>query len=336
MYKKISSFLVLITLILLSAPDARAISEKNYEADYESKVVPFYKNIGKSFFYKGKDGLTLHYRLFLHPAERAAIVVIPGRTEATIRYDEFAYDIYQKGYTIYLLDIRGQGISGRMLKNTRIGYVKNYNDYVDDLTIFTDTIFKPAKHNKRYAVSHSLGSNILCIYLTKNHDTFDKVVLCSPMLDINPGMNPWFVYQFSCFLTWIGLGERLVPGGTTDFDPKELYIGEYSHGIPRKKRDSKQSVAYPETLVVGPSINFLKQGFEATFHMREKAHLITTPILMLQAGKDQIIFPAGQDHVCSQAKNCKKIEFPNSFHEILQEEDSIRDTALKEILNFLQ
>ena len=54
------------------------------------------------------------------------------------------------------------------------------------------------------------------------------------------------------------------------------------------------------------------------------------------SGKDTLIFSEGQDHVCKKAENCKMIKFPDSFHEILQEKDSIRDRALKEIFNFLK
>jgi lysophospholipase len=69
--------------------------------------------------------------------------------------------------------------------------------------------------------------------------------------------------------------------------------------------------------------------------MKERAGALATPILMLQAGKDEVVEVEGQNIVCSKAQKCRKIVFDSSRHEILNEKDSIRNQALQHILQFI-
>ncbi|MCT6568541.1 alpha/beta fold hydrolase, partial [Staphylococcus aureus] len=43
------------------------------------------------------------------------VVVVPGRIESYVKYPEVAYDLFQQGYDVIVLDHRGQGRSGRIL-----------------------------------------------------------------------------------------------------------------------------------------------------------------------------------------------------------------------------
>ena len=69
--------------------------------------------------------------------------------------------------------------------------------------------------------------------------------------------------------------------------------------------------------------------------MRDAAHKLTAPILMLQAGNDSYVDKIGQDFVCNQAKDCLRIVFPTSRHEMWNEVDRLRDAVMSEISRFL-
>ena len=57
--------------------------------------------------------------------------------------------------------------------------------------------------------------------------------------------------------------------------------------------------------------------------------------MMLQAGKDKYVETEGQDYVCEKAKDCIKVVFPNSEHEIWNEADKYRDVAMGQVFNFI-
>lgn len=57
-----------------------------------------------------------------HPASHNAILLVSGRMESYIKYQELAYELFQQGYSVYLYDHRGQGFSGRMLSDPHKGY----------------------------------------------------------------------------------------------------------------------------------------------------------------------------------------------------------------------
>ena len=54
-------------------------------------------------------GVKIRYRIFERSSQKAAVVISSGRTECMFKYDETIYDLYQKGYSVYIHDHRGQG-----------------------------------------------------------------------------------------------------------------------------------------------------------------------------------------------------------------------------------
>ena len=67
-----------------------------------------------------------------------------------------------------------------------------------------------------------------------------------------------------------------------------------------------------------------------------QAGKVRVPVLLLQAGQDDIVKPGGQDSACRRMPRCRMRSFPDSRHEILMERDSIRDEALAMILGALR
>jgi alpha-beta hydrolase superfamily lysophospholipase len=63
--------------------------------------------------------------------------------------------------------------------------------------------------------------------------------------------------------------------------------------------------------------------------------VIPVPVLLFQAGADQLVMPDGQDAFCAGAPNCRLEYFPDAGHEILMERDDIRNRALDLVRGFL-
>ena len=94
-------------------------------------------------------------------------------------------------YSVYILDHRGQGFSGRMVEDTQIGHVEKFNDYVTDLNTFVLDVAKPANAGQNlFLVAHSMGGCIGSLYIETYTDDIDATILCSPMHQPSTGFIP--------------------------------------------------------------------------------------------------------------------------------------------------
>uniref|UniRef100_UPI0013D3B38A alpha/beta fold hydrolase n=1 Tax=Enterobacter cloacae TaxID=550 RepID=UPI0013D3B38A len=85
---------------------------------------------------------------------------------------------------VLIIDHRGQGLSGRMLPDTRRGHVDNFSDYVDDLAAFWQQEVQPGPWRKRYILAHSMGGAISTLFLQRHKHQCDAIALTAPMYGI--------------------------------------------------------------------------------------------------------------------------------------------------------
>jgi len=91
---------------------------------------------------------------------------------------------------------------------------------------------------------------------------------------------------------------------------------------------------YPEFHLGGVTVDWIGTvlGTNDLFVCEYKK--IKTPLIVLQAGNDTVVFTKRQNKLCSKAKSCTLVAYPTAKHEILQEVDSIRNDVLKRTLHF--
>jgi lysophospholipase len=322
--------LVALGCALLSQP-SQAVPEDEL-LDRLAELKTFYAQ-GESGFFQHPEGLKVHYRVFRHPEERLRLVVLPGRTEPVRKYDELSYDLFQHGISLFLLDWPGQGRSDRYLADSTKGHVEDYESYLQALEIFMADVVGEASARPVVALAHSMGANVLSLYLVEHPRGFNRAVISSPMLDIpSYGMPDRMAWGLLKLWEWLGRGESYVftHGPYDEAEPNYVSSSEV-----RWSREQRRKKHYPELLIAGATMSWVRASYEATWQMRRDAEKLMIPLLMLQAGEDVIVETEGQDHVCRHAQNCRKVEFPTAGHEILQETDPIRDRALQHIFEFL-
>ncbi|MBU0985681.1 MAG: alpha/beta hydrolase, partial [Proteobacteria bacterium] len=71
--------------------------------------------------------------------KRGSVILLGGRTEFLEKYADTIGELNHRGFDVYGLDWRGQGLSSRMLSNRHKGFVRTYDDYINDLALFVDT-----------------------------------------------------------------------------------------------------------------------------------------------------------------------------------------------------
>ncbi|MBA1432728.1 MAG: alpha/beta fold hydrolase [Epsilonproteobacteria bacterium] len=168
-------------------------TEKELEQKYETSISPyFYKH--KLYHFATPDNVTIAYKIFSVTNPKAIIVISSGRTEGMVKYQELLYDLNRNGYSVYILDHRGQGYSERLVEDKKMGYVDNFFHYVDDLKFFVANYVPHFK--KRILLGHSMGGAIAALYAERYRDDFDALVLASPICEpslLLPSMSGFFV-----------------------------------------------------------------------------------------------------------------------------------------------
>ena len=141
------------------------------------------------------DGLPLRTAVWPAPpgGARGTVVLLQGRAEFIEKYGETVDDLRARGFAVYALDWRGQGRSGRVLKDSRKGHVVSYEDYLSDLDLFLERLVVAQAPRPIMVLAHSMGGHIVLRHRAE-HDSRAApyfaagIVLSAPMVDIL--MNP--------------------------------------------------------------------------------------------------------------------------------------------------
>jgi len=299
----------------------------------QQTILPYFHAHAKAGSFTGVGGDAIQYVALRHANEVGALVISSGRTESYLKYAELAYDLRDVGVSIYILDHRGQGFSGRLLDDPQRGYVYNFDDYVADFTSFMDSVVLADPHDKIYGLAHSMGGPILATYLEQNPGVIDAAVLSSPMFEINAGwLSEDAAWAAAEAATAIGLGSHYAIG-KGPYDPAAP--NDVSHSSIRYAVDAGFWQKYPQIVLGGATYRWVEQAVEGERAARgDAATTLDTPILMLQAGADQVVMPGGQNTFCGHALACRAMTIAGAGHEILQETDGMRDQALDAISAF--
>lgn len=329
----------LILVGMMTITSAWGIEEKmDYIENIKKVVLPFYQTKGQSIELIGKNQTKLSAIKFINPEATDSIVLLPGWSETHAKYLEVIYDLYQKGFSIYALDHRGQGFSEHLVaSNSQISYVDKFEDYVDDLKLFMNSVVLKEVATKPYLLAHSMGGAISLFYLKDHQDQFKAAVLCSPMLQINTKPYPGFVANtLIATLKLFGKGKNYAPG-KGDYNPDAPFSKNIlTHSKERFSMFGMINFIYPETIIGGPSVQWVSESVKATKKLKKVGEELELPLLVLQAGADEIVKTKRQNKLCERARDCHLEVFKGAHHEILMEVDSHRTRAMNEIVQFFQ
>ena len=328
---------VLVASLILS-PRVRAISEENFGVAYREKVLPFLES-GERFTFPSADG---HHALsavrFIHPKAKGMIVVVNGRSESWLKYGEVFYDLYVMGFSVTSYDHRGQGLSPRLIGgNPQIGYIDEFNAYVEDLNAFVEQAVLPMHPRGKglFLIAHSMGAVVAMSYLEKYTSPFEGVVLISPMFEINTAPYPGLIARgITGTLQSLGLG-RLYAPGEHDRNPTEPFeCNKVTGSRSRWEAMCETWITHAEALTGGASISWVNKALSSISGVRNSLSRVQERILILQAGRDQLVMNGPQNEVAANLPSATLVNLPDSKHEILMERDPIRSAAFREMKRF--
>ncbi|WP_339725946.1 alpha/beta fold hydrolase [uncultured Paraglaciecola sp.] len=310
-------------------------SETDLESVYANVIQPFWQNSVKSGIFTGIDKVDIAYAFVLHPNALGTIVISTGRIESLIKYKEVVYDLYQNGYSVFIHDHRGQGLSGRMLGNPQIGYVASFNDYVADFKQFMDEVVLKKSHHKPNLLCHSMGGAIGALMVWRYPELFGKVAFSAPMFGIRPPLPTWFAK----FLLRLHLTVNTNDGyffSQKNYDPVPFCSNELTHSEIRYQIFRQEYQNAPQVQLGGVSGHWLKAATIAMEEIEHNAPSFPIAALVIQAGADQIVDNKRQSRVVAKMARTRLLVIDGSHHELLAEQDKYRVPCLSAILDFLK
>lgn len=323
----------------MTATQRYALSaESTFLASLDTDLYPMWQQ-RKHGYITGQSGLSLYWSAFTRPEHTKAVVLVNGRVETLEKYLEVIFDLVNQGYDVYSYDHRGQGYSDRLVMQPQdIGHVVDFADYVADLHIFIHQVVDKQRYSSRYLLAHSMGGAVATLYAQQHPDAFDAIAMTAPMYGIN--VKPLLKKtgaRLCRVLSWFNHPAGYAPGQgpyqAKAFVDNPLTQSETRFLWFRRLFDDNRHLQ-----IGGPSSRWIWQAMEASERCLTAAETVTTPLLLLQAGKDTI--------VCNDAiftfyrrrqRSGQPIQFKiiaNARHELLFEQDKYRVPSVTEILDF--
>ena len=297
-----------------------------------NQIEDFYKSVNGNTF-MGVDSISIYYKSFSQKEDsRGAILISSGRTESAIKYKELIYDLYANGYTVYIHDHRGQGLSGRMTNEYELGYVKNFQDYITDMKTFYETIVKPNNHKQVYLLAHSMGGAIGLTYLQQFPSDFTAAAFSSPMLGLS------FI-QCSLGKVLDNNKYTYAPTQKNYLESKETFTENIlTNSEIRYNLFTKAYMKEPMVRLGGISLRWLNESCNQFDVMFEGISKIKTSSILFSAEEEEIVAPKAHFKFVEEAK-LKNIPIEgyyvkNAKHELFIEKDKVRIKVLTKILSF--
>ncbi|MEH8253025.1 alpha/beta fold hydrolase [Aeromonas veronii] len=341
--KPLSLSLLALTLFSAGALAVTNTYQLTSEADvpslYQQTLPDFWRQHAVEGEFKGKDGVTIRYAALRQAKVDRAILIVNGRVESYLKYQELAWDLWRQGYSLYLIDHRGQGMSDRMLNDPQKGYVDHFDDYVVDLKQFHDQIIMADQPAKLFLLAHSMGGAISARYLERWPDDIKAAVLSSPMLGINLGGLPkWLAKGLASTIGTVGgwLGEPPYGPGQGAYQDHGFADNGLTHSQSRYQAFRQIYEQHPQIKLGGATAHWIYQGITGADAAIADAGAIKTPLLVLQAGNDSVVDNTAQDRFCTIAKceGGKPLRIEGAWHELFIESDDKRQPALTAMVDF--
>ncbi len=335
----LATLLIGFSVFASDLPPEAKTSEGTLIADYEQKVIPYWKT-GKAGTLFGNDNALLAYRTFEVENEKAAIVFVTGWTETAQKYAEFIFNLGRAGYSIYTMDNRGMGLSQRLAPNPQMTHVESYDDYVSDLKQFVDRVVKKKPHRKIFMVTHSMGGLIGALYATQFGWDFDGMVLSSPLLQVHTGKVPESVaYRLAATSAGLGWDKSYIVthGDTTPAASSDFNVQTATHSRARWGKKVALWYSVPESFMSGSSNRWLQRTIQSTRWLANGgAKQIEIPVLVFKAELDTRVWNPGVNKACSLMKNCERGLVKGGYHELLLEADRLRDGIISKMISFFE
>lgn len=243
------------------------------------------------------DGTRLHLYTWPGEARRGTVLIVHGLGEHAGRYTHVATWLAERGFATRSYDQRGHGRS-----DGARGVIPTPNALFDDLVGVVNALRPTA--GRFILLGHSMGGAVVAEFAARRVRSADAVILSSPALKARLSL-----VQRAQLAVGLALMPSVAMGNGLD-----------TSGI---AHDAATVRAYLDDPLVHARVSarLAKSIIDAGDVATAAAAKWSTPTLLLYAGSDRIVDPAGSDAFAARAPRevVESKRFPALYHEILNE-----------------
>ena len=282
--------------------------------------------------FAGYDSKPLRYALWsaTRGPRRGTVCLFQGRGEFIEKYFETIADLRRRGFAVATMDWRGQGGSYRELGKSRKGHINDFAQFDKDLLRFMKDVVLPDCPPPFHALAHSMGGNILLRNAVEPGSWFERMILTAPMIafaEQRVGVPKPVARAYAEAGGLVGFSKFYVRGGN-DGSAESVPFENNPLTSDRERWSRNKAVleVAPELGLGSPTIGW----FRAALRSCEKistpsfASRVTVPVMLLAAGDDEIVSTRVIEDFAVQLKLGSHVLIPGARHEILQENDFVR------------
>lgn len=275
------------------------------------------------------------------PADGAkgSILFLPGRGDCYEKYLETLDHWARQGWRVTASDWRGQAGSGRLGADAVTGHIEDFSIWIGDLAhLWRGWVEEtPGPH---VLAAHSMGGHLVLRAAGEKAVDPDGLVLSAPMLGFHPAFVPdAIMHGVAKFMA--GVGDRRRPAWKWSEKPGELPQGRallLTHD-PDRYADEQWWRQHRPELVMGPgSWGWVERAYASTRVMDRPGFLeaIDIPVYIVATDNDRLVDYHAIARAVRRLPQAELFLFDKkAHHEILREEDAIRDQAVAGIDGFL-
>jgi lysophospholipase len=273
-------------------------------------------------------GTRLRYACWNTPGTpRGSIVVLQGRAEFIEKYGtEVVPELLDRGFTVFAVDLRGQGLSDRPLADHDKGHVDDFATYVADLRLFLDKIIAPTAPRPILALSHSTSGNILLRSLAEQGaGPLSAAAFVSPMTGL---CRAFLIRTLLAVTSPFGRRDEAYMLATGPYDPRHrnFATNDVTADERRYRFTDQWFKSDPRLSLGGPTIGWLRQGLRSIDRLVSPGVLerIDLPVLVVSAGDDHVVDPTSHGPAVARMRDAQHVVVDGARHEILMETDARR------------
>jgi lysophospholipase len=270
---------------------------------------------------------------------RGSILFLPGRGDHYEKYLETLDYYADRGWNVTSVDWRGQGLSGRFLKDPHVGHIDDFSTWIADIRLFYKS-WKLEKTGPHVVIGHSMGGHLTMRAAIEGAIDPDAIILSAPMLSIQTGGLPLSVNQaFANFMKRIGRAE--LPAWKVSekpMSPLDMRAKILTHDANRYADELAWWKIRPGVNLGPPSWHWIERAIASIRLQDEPGTLenMQIPTLLLATTADQLV---STQRIIADAKRLPNAELlvfgKEAAHELLREADGVRDKCLNAMDTFL-
>lgn len=280
-----------------------------------------------------RDGIRINYYLAENPEQKAVIVIVHGYCEFWGKYHEYAWYLWQAGYSVFFPEQRGHGYSGGKLPEPDVIHIDTFRTYAEDLHEFMEQAVLPfAGGLPLLMLGHSMGGAVGALFLELWPEYFSGAVLTSPMLKLQTGKIPAAgMAAIRLFILLAHRQKKLFPG-QHHFDPGQKHRSGSTLSAPRYEYLFGQRLADVHYRTSGATCGWVIAGVDAGKEILKHADRIRIPVSLMQAGQDRLVDAGGFDDFMAKVPQARKFYYEKAGHAIFNAEEDVRRQYYSDIL----